>query len=633
MTSFDYDLNPIYPIKECSSCEVLYTMDYFCSEGILWDKIICDLDKTPDLSQRSPQNCPKCGNPVDGHYYQGCALLGKKFKEDLFTYCIENGILQDSSEPSNDNTNVANALLEPFVVNQDPCKNSSQSPPQINHHCCYGCGDPLEGIFCHKCTSELCGNGAHYGYNCPPKVPIVPNPKPFNNQTIKELPPTVPSFNPICYYKDGNSFTYDSTSNLVHDSPNVFDLPPQLPFYSCEFYGNDARYGHYCTPQVPFIYLEPCYNQDFNFSQEFQDFQQQYICCENYGVTHESYQCQPMNEDYYHEQNSFYYPNSFGSDQFQPQQYTVNHPIFNTQNDLFDSQNKLIEQLTSMCDMVGQFIQKKEKEKQIKKDQAANTRYWKILACYDDDDDDYTFAITPNEPDNSLSMGDEDLDTIPTMESDEFIKSIVENLIPNLSESKGEHECDMPACEDFTTFSNILFDTDYDFYSSNDQLFSDEDVLKKIFTNPLFDEEIIFMKIDPHHFNGESDLIESLLNHDFLIISSSSKIDSLFDEFAGEITLLKSIPPKIDETDCDPEEETHFIKRLLYDNSSPRPPKEFVSENSDAAIEYFSPSPIPVEDSDSLMEEINLYFTLDYPMLLGIEEDDYDSERDFLILE
>nr|GEY23731.1 hypothetical protein [Tanacetum cinerariifolium] len=74
-------------------------------------------------------------------------------------------------------------------------------------------------------------------------------------------------------------------------------------------------------------------------------------------------------------------------------------------------------------------------------------------------------------------------------------------------------------------------------------------------------------------------------------------------------------------------------KRLLYDNSSPRPPEEFVSENSDAEIESFSPSPIPVKDIDSLMEEIDLSFTPNYPMPPGIEEDDYDSERDILILE
>nr|GEW11198.1 reverse transcriptase domain-containing protein [Tanacetum cinerariifolium] len=235
----------------------------------------------------------------------------------------------------------------------------------------------------------------------------------------------------------------------------------------------------------------------------------------------------------------------------------------------------------------------------------------KIPACYDDDDDDYSFAITHNEPGNSLSMGDEHLATIPATKSDEFIKSSVENLVPNPSESEGKDECDVPACEVFITFSNILFDSDYDFYSSDDQSFSDEDFPKEIYSNPLFNEEIIPMKIDPHHFNTESDLIKSMLDHDSLIISSSSKMDSLFDEFVGELTLLKSMPPEIDETNSYPEEEIHFIKRLLYDNSSPRPPKEFVSENSDATIESFSPSHILVEDSDSLMEEINLSFTPD----------------------
>nr|GEZ21792.1 hypothetical protein [Tanacetum cinerariifolium] len=229
-------------------------------------------------------------------------------------------------------------------------------------------------------------------------------------------------------------------------------------------------------------------------------------------------------------------------------------------------------------------------------------------------------------------MGDEYLDTIPATKSNEFIKSSVENLVSNPSESKGEHECDVPACDDFTTFSNILFDAEDNFYYSDDELIFDEDIPKEIYSNPLFEEEIISMKIDPHHFNAESDLIESLLNHDSLIISSSSKIDSLLDEFAGELALLKSIPPGINETDCDPEEEIRLIKKLFYDNSSPRPLKKFISRNSDAAIESFSPSPILVEDSDSFIEEIDLSFTLDDPTPSGIEEDDYDSERDILIL-
>nr|GEZ98006.1 hypothetical protein [Tanacetum cinerariifolium] len=130
-------------------------------------------------------------------------------------------------------------------------------------------------------------------------------------------------------------------------------------------------------------------------------------------------------------------------------------------------------------------------------------------------------------PNSSLCMGDEHLDTIPAMKSDEFIKSSVENLVPNPSESEGENECDVHACEVFTTFLNILFDADYNFYSSDDQSISDEDIPKEIYLNPLFDEEIISINIDPHHFNAEPDLIESLLNHDSSIISSSSKIDSL----------------------------------------------------------------------------------------------------------
>nr|GFC77167.1 hypothetical protein [Tanacetum cinerariifolium] len=95
----------------------------------------------------------------------------------------------------------------------------------------------------------------------------------------------------------------------------------------------------------------------------------------------------------------------------------------------------------------------------------------------------------------------------------------------------------------------------------------------------------------------------------------------------------KSIPPGIDETDCHPEKETRFAKRLLYHNSSPHPPKEIVSENSNADIESFSLSRIPNEDSGSHMEEIDLPFTLDDPMPPDIEDDDYDSGRDIPILE
>ncbi|GJT37758.1 hypothetical protein Tco_0937623 [Tanacetum coccineum] len=239
---------------------------------------------------------------------------------------------------------------------------------------------------------------------------------------------------------------------------------------------------------------------------------------------------------------------------------------------------------------------------------------WNRLAFYEDDDEEYTIAITLvlpiEEPDNSLSMRDEQLSTISETKSNELIKSSIENLVPIPSES-----------EDFS-----------DIESDDDESFSDEDVPKEIYSNPLFDEEIISTKIDPHHFNAESDLIESLLNQDTSIISYP-KIDSLLKEFSGELAHIDLIPPGINEADFDPEEDIRLIEKLLYDNSSPQPPKEFNSKNSNAIIESFSPSPIPVEDSDSLMEEIDLFLTPDDSMPPGIENDDYDSEWDFLFLE
>nr|GEX60925.1 hypothetical protein [Tanacetum cinerariifolium] len=215
------------------------------------------------------------------------------------------------------------------------------------------------------------------------------------------------------------------------------------------------------------------------------------------------------------------------------------------------------------------------------------------------------------------------------MKSGEFIKSSVENLVTSPSESKylSDGECDVPACDDFTTFSNLLFDADDDFSSSDDKSFFDEDISKEIYLNPLFDEEIISIKIDPHHLNAE-----------FFNISSS-KIDYLLDEFAGELILLKSIPPGIDEADCDPEEEIRLIEKLLYENSSPRPPKEFISKNSNAAIESFSPSPIPVEDkllsNDSLSLPENESFHFDIssslrPLAKPLDDDEIEPNSGIL---
>ncbi|GKD93003.1 hypothetical protein Tco_1372840 [Tanacetum coccineum] len=140
----------LYAIKECMTCGSLYTREC-CIIGSLGNKIL-----VPE--PESSPCCAKCGTPVDGPYCRGCALLRKKFEEDLLTYCVENGIYQDFEdifESSDDNTNVVNALQEPIIVNQD------------------------HGFETYLC--ELCGNNAHYGYDCPPQFPFVYEQEPFDH--------------------------------------------------------------------------------------------------------------------------------------------------------------------------------------------------------------------------------------------------------------------------------------------------------------------------------------------------------------------------------------------------------------------------------------------------------------------
>nr|GEV44548.1 retrovirus-related Pol polyprotein from transposon TNT 1-94 [Tanacetum cinerariifolium] len=252
--------------------------------------------------------------------------------------------------------------------------------------------------------------------------------------------------------------------------------------------------------------------------------------------------------------------------------------------------------------------------------------------------------LQTEEPDNSLSMRDEHLSTIPNTESDEVIKSSVENLVPIPSESEvtfdNERECDVLVNDEssliFTTFSNHLFDCNDNFTSSDDKSLSNEDVSMKdfkIYSNTLFDdEEIIFTKIDPHHFNAEYDFIKSLLNRDTLI-DFSPKFDYLLEEFSSKLAHIDLIPPGIEEADLDLEDEIRLVENLLCDNSYLQSPKVLNSEIADTILKSLSPSPIPVEDTDSQIEEIDLFLATDDLMPPGIENADYESEGDIHFLE
>nr|GEX29430.1 hypothetical protein [Tanacetum cinerariifolium] len=435
MTSFGYRLNPRYAIKECLSCGALYTRDFCCSKGNVEDKIL--VPKLPKNCAR----CARCRHLVDGPYCQGCSLLRKKLEEDLVTYFQD---FQNTSESSDDSTNVVNAPRDPFVVKQDHGVN----PPHIDE-CCCECGDALDGIFCQQCTCKSCGKGAHIGYNCPPKVLIISNLESCNQTMNNELPQTLPSFDPTCYSDKENLAPCVSKPNFVDESSNIFNPPPQPPISSCEFCGSNAQYGHYCTPQVP-------------------------------------------------------------------------------------SRTTLMEQmtqLTSMCELACQIIQKKQEEKWIEEEQAVNAQYWKIPACCDGDDD-YNSAITPvlsiEKPDNSLSMGDEHLDTIPVTKSDEVIKSCVEDLVLIPSEFEGipDTMCDVHLLNNPTPLETkvhfeIVINSNKDISSSDD--------------DSLYNENTEYVEASPHDSELVSLEIEALKDNltsssELLTKSSSTSPKSFLEE-------------------------------------------------------------------------------------------------------
>ncbi|GJZ64345.1 hypothetical protein Tco_0620766 [Tanacetum coccineum] len=254
------------------------------------------------------------------------------------------------------------------------------------------------------------------------------------------------------------------------------------------------------------------------------------------------------------------------------------------QEDIQELMSKLLEDVRNINEELSEFI---------------NSPSWNRPTFYNDDDE-YTIIyrkhkeITPDlpieEPDNSLSMGDEHLNTIPEME-----KSSVENLVPIPSEFKGISEdiCDVPSCD---------------------------------------------------HFDAEFGLINSLLSRDISI--TSPKIDFLPEEFVGELDFIDLILPGIDEDNFDEddfdEEEGEIDNDILQIEDEILREKllnvNLLVDKIEAlkltpsipfVLEYSSSSPIAVVDSDFLIEEVDTFLVPEDSIPSGIESD-FDSEGDII---
>ncbi|GKE90809.1 hypothetical protein Tco_1571904 [Tanacetum coccineum] len=197
-------------------------------------------------------------------------------------------------------------------------------------------------------------------------------------------------------------------------------------------------------------------------------------------------------------------------------------------------------------------------------------------------------------------MGDEHLSTISETESDKLIKSSVENLVLIPKESGGIFKdiCDVPSC-------------------------------------------------DNDHFDAEFGLINSFLSRDISI--TSPKIDFLPEEFAGELDLIDPILPGIDEDDCDKDDfdkeegaidndilqiEDEILREKLLNVNLLIDKIEALNHTPSIpfVLEYPPSSPIPVVDSEFLIEEVDTFLVPEDSIPPGIESD-LGSEEDIIFLD
>ncbi|GJW62461.1 hypothetical protein Tco_0111796 [Tanacetum coccineum] len=435
-------------------------------------------------------------------------------------------------------------------------------------------------------SCELCGNDAHYGYDCPPRVTLVYEQEPSYNQNFSDN-----------YYPQ-----------------NSLNFP------------------------------------------------QQYLCGKNCGGPHESFQCQPMNQNYFEPNYSGFdqppqysinhQPSSIQENLNQQKMYELlqmmqsfcekflqrkqsasidqtplqemsiqdmedlkQHyldEILSLSNDLQikDYRNEKIDirfrrECESMIDELkgkfnGMSIEINKKKELQHLEQVANLSTYPSQRfksfCYNDNDDyDYEKSTIPlNAIDSQIPPS-----IAITPESDEVIKSSVEDLVPIPSESedtsKSDSECILPSCDDFSpinvyeeksvTFSNPLFDLNDDFTSSDDDSISDEDILEdnvKIYSNPLFefDDEYISSDVNP--------LFDEVLEN----IKSKDSYVSNLDEPALLVTPLSDF----NKDECfDPGGDVDEIKFLLH--RDPSTPKLSVA----SILEEFTDKP-PLEENDDLFD-------------------------------
>nr|GEW34353.1 hypothetical protein [Tanacetum cinerariifolium] len=268
-------------------------------------------------------------------------------------------------------------------------------------------------------------------------------------------------------------------------------------------------------------------------------------------------------------------------------------------------------------------------------------------------------AIAPvlptEEPDNSLSMGDEHLSTILETESDEEIKSSGEDLVPIPSESEGifDDTCDVTSCDNSPSLDvlrnhfDIFFDFNNDGTSSDDDSFEDIDYVE---ASP-FDSKLVSLE------EVKDDILcEKLLNTNLFIACDLPSSDDFSPVNSFKEKFMTFSNPLFDSNEdfisCDdslsnedvPEDNVKIYSNPLfkfddeYISSDVNPLFDEVLENIKSKDSYDSNldepdllvTPLSNADKDECFDsggdddEINV---------LDCEDGYYDSEGDILYLE
>nr|GEY40117.1 hypothetical protein [Tanacetum cinerariifolium] len=271
--------------------------------------------------------------------------------------------------------------------------------------------------------------------------------------------------------------------------------------------------------------------------------------------------------------------------------------------------------------------------------------------------------LSTKEPEYSPSMRYEHPNTTSKTESDEIIKSGVEELVQILSEkevtSEDKRECDMLFCEN-SPICDDHYEIFYDSKNDNDEQsltlkcgdtpsisYNNFESLNKVdlidATCEEYSQEVL----------GFSDIVASdnpTPNNNPIVLNSSltltpfgenpchiPQIDIKVAEESKEKSYVEEPPevehkdfsdepahinPKITKAGFDFEEEIHLIENLLYDNSSPRPLEELNAEIANTIVESIPSSLITVQDNESQREEIDIVTNTDELLPPGFDNDD-----------